>query len=273
MGLSLHDMVEDVVKRAEKQAYDELSDLDDLSKTASASDVEGETPDSFDGVDYEHAEKVASAIEWIVEELGKDPEIEVRRRFTMAKEATHGVGSSATQLQDSKAKDGKQAQPIAQGKKTPEGSKDAVEDNEGELKKRLAQTQPQISMQKKAEREALKQRILSKLGGMETSKPNIANKELSGPDGVSAAGEGPTASGPGAAMVSSVDKVINLTKGQAKSLVKKDLAKVWDNKALSKSTDKVLHENLRNASKAGVKIAGASSEVRKRFAAKQEGEN
>jgi hypothetical protein len=57
--------------------------------------------------------------------------------------------------------------------------------------------------------------------------------------------------------------VINLTKREAKAPQRRMLAEVLDEPALSRSTDSKVHENLRNASKGGVKIAAAKSFLQK----------
>ena len=61
----------------------------------------------------------------------------------------------------------------------------------------------------------------------------------------------------GEGMVSSIERVINLTKGEAKAEPKAQMSQVLTEPAQKKATDPVLHENLDATSKAGVKIAAA----------------
>jgi len=104
-----------------------------------------------------------------------------------------------------------------------------------------------------ATRDQLKAAILEKLGSGLDSPPSISQTTTSGPPGVSASGEGPKApTSGGYGLVSSVDKAQDYTKGDAKKLVKSDLAKVLSHPAFS---DPVLKEKLQNTSKAGVKMA------------------
>ncbi len=63
--------------------------------------------------------------------------------------------------------------------------------------------------------------------------------------------------------ISSIEAAINLKKDQAKAPQKKMLDTVLTEKAQKKSTDPVLQDNLRNASKAGVKIAAAKAFLQK----------
>jgi hypothetical protein len=74
----------------------------------------------------------------------------------------------------------------------------------------------------------------------------------------SKSGEGPKPpSNPGREMISSNAAVVAATKAKAKAPQKKLLSQVLSEPAQSKSTDSKVHENLRNATKGGVKIAAA----------------
>lgn len=274
MSRTLQDAIKDIVQNAQDRAIADVSDVG-FSKVASAVVEDDELS--------ERLEKCASALDFFAETFAHDPSVSVEQRFRKAKEAAHGrhpgVGSKATKLQTVAASDGKQSYDSGKATQQITGSelqakdhtsKTLMADNDSEMKAFLGQRQPQISKVAQEEREALKARILAKTSGARKgNEPNISGSVLAGPSGVSdATGGSPIGKGAaGASMINSIDKVINLTKGQAKSLVKKDLGKVLKEPALSKSTDPVLHNNLRNASKAGVKIAS----IKGRFAAVREG--
>jgi len=147
-----------------------------------------------------------------------------------------------------------------------------VSDLRDALKNRLAvakqpQDEPEAVTEKTSntDRDALKRAILEKLGSGVDNPPKIANKGSSGPEGVYASEEGPGPKGPGGhELVGSVDKAIGYTKKDAKKGVKPDLGKVLDHTAFK---DRTLQENLQNASKAGVKTAGARESLQKISAA------
>lgn len=63
--------------------------------------------------------------------------------------------------------------------------------------------------------------------------------------------------------IASNQAVINMKKVDGKVAPKKDLAQVLSEPAQSKATDSKVHENLRNASKGGVKIAAATALLQK----------
>jgi hypothetical protein len=73
----------------------------------------------------------------------------------------------------------------------------------------------------------------------------------------------PVPSNPGREMISSNSAPASATKAKAKAPQKKLLSQVLTEPAHSKGTDSVVHENLRNASKGGVKIAAAQSALQK----------
>ena len=68
---------------------------------------------------------------------------------------------------------------------------------------------------------------------------------------------------PGKDMIQSNSAVVNATKAKAKAPQKKLLSQVLTEPALSKGTDSKVHENLRNATKGGVKIAAARALLQK----------
>jgi hypothetical protein len=78
----------------------------------------------------------------------------------------------------------------------------------------------------------------------------------------SASGQGPKPpSQPGRQLISSNSAPVSATKKDAKSPRKPELAQVLTEPAMTRATDSKVHENLRNASKGGVKIAGAAAKV------------
>lgn len=66
-------------------------------------------------------------------------------------------------------------------------------------------------------------------------------------------------------MVDSIDAAINYTKGQAKAEPKARMGEVLTEPAQKKSTDPVLHQNLDNASAAGVKISSVKAAAARRY--------
>lgn len=68
---------------------------------------------------------------------------------------------------------------------------------------------------------------------------------------------------PGRALVQNKDQIKNVTKREAKAPRKAELKQVLTEPALSKAHDPVVQNNLRNASKGGVKIAAAKAYLQK----------
>lgn len=68
---------------------------------------------------------------------------------------------------------------------------------------------------------------------------------------------------PGRSLVQNKDQIKNVTKREAKAPRKKELKQVLTEPALSAAHDNVVQENLRNASKGGVKIAAAKAYLKK----------
>jgi hypothetical protein len=81
-------------------------------------------------------------------------------------------------------------------------------------------------------------------------------------DSKSGEGPKPAMTGP-RAMIASNTAPAQATKREAKAVPKKDLKQVLTEPAQSKATDSKVHENLRNASKGGVKIAAARALIKK----------
>ena len=98
--------------------------------------------------------------------------------------------------------------------------------------------------------------ILGKLAGVE-------NGGESKQGGEQLSNTAPVPSNPGREMISSNASVVSATKAKAKAPQKKLLSQVLTEPAQSKSTDSKVHENLRNATKGGVKIAAAKALLQK----------
>jgi hypothetical protein len=120
----------------------------------------------------------------------------------------------------------------------------------------------------------LRAAVMSKLAGEDVMKANISSSKDGGPlpgdgglkvmqSGENASGEsGNAGSGGGNSARSNIasnKSAIDTTKADAKGPQKTMLGEVLDEPALSKSTDSVLRNNLRNASSAGVKIAAVAA--------------
>ena len=253
MNISLHEMVEEVVRNAEAQAQ---ANFDDFEKTASdVSDVPGT---AIDEIDLEEIEKVAEAVEGFIDVLSSGGELQVK---VAGDSGSGGPAPGKDEPATVETKDGKPNYETGKAKSQPKssGEEKAVGGGTNHVATapsgHIDSEQPQISGTKSksaASREAIKERILAKLGGA----PEGGDRP-----GVTAAGEGTKATGKAAAMFGKLDGKASFSKGDAKKLVKPDLAKVLKEPALSKASDPVLHNNLRNASKAGVKIAGSMKDV------------
>lgn len=122
----------------------------------------------------------------------------------------------------------------AKGKKDDKEEKEEKKDDKDEEKKASASVDY----------------ILSKLSGVE-------NGGESKQGGEQLSNTAPVPSNPGRELISSNAAVVAATKAKAKAPQKKLLSQVLTEPALSKSTDSKVHENLRNATKGGVKIAAA----------------
>ena len=83
----------------------------------------------------------------------------------------------------------------------------------------------------------------------------------------SKSGSGPKPpSNPGRQLIANNKAPVSATKREAKAPRKPELAQVLTEPALTKSTDSVVQDNLRNASKGGVKIAEAAKEALQKIA-------
>ena len=277
MKFSVHDMIEEAVKAAEQDAYREINALDeqlfdesDFEKTAAATQEDSQ---EF-SADATYFEKMAEAVEFILSELSEAEtpvaDLQARLQKVAMKPTKKGTGGGEQMTTLAAKNTGTQSQNFGKANKQWKNSplqaieggaaKASIQDNAQMPANCMAEVPSGVGHSKKAEREELKARIMAKLGGVSNGdEANITQAPLQGPEGVWAAGEGPKASGKGANLVDSNEKAINLTKRQGKDLVRSDLAALLTEPALSKKTDPVLHENLRNASSAGVKIAGAST--------------
>lgn len=253
MNISLHEMVEEVVRNAQAQAR---ANFDEFDKTASV--ISEDVDASIGDIDLEEIEKVAEAVDGFIDVLSSGGEFQVK---VAGDSGSGGPGPAKDEPKTTESKDGKQNYETGKAKSQPKASGENKVEGGGsnhvhtEPSGHIDSEQPQISGGKSksaAQRAAIKERILAKLGGA----PEGGDRP-----GVTAAGEGTKATGKAAAMFGKLDGKASFSKGDAKKLVKPDLAKVLKEPALSKASDPVLHNNLRNASKAGVKIAGSLKDV------------
>jgi len=133
---------------------------------------------------------------------------------------------------------------------------------------------PFVNQEKTAQ---LRQAILNKLAGEDVLKANISASKsggaLSGQGVLKNMDATQPQDGPGGVtsgfgnqarkLIASNKAVIDATKGEAKQPVKEQLKQVITEPALSPKTDSKLQENLRNTSKAGVKIAAQRANLLK----------
>jgi len=242
--LPLQDMVDQVVKEAQARVQD--TTLDD---TPAPSNVP-----TIDGVDLEYAEKLAGAVAYVVEHIDD-----------IEKEAEHG--NAATAVRQLKPRGGKQSQNFGGKKTIPDNP--PMEEGGTKLKTLKSPYKGEGTRLSEADRGELKEAILHKLSSGVDNPPNMSGGPVSNPPGSFASGGGPKAPGKGGHQhVASNEAAINMDKGQAwKATTEPDLHRVLATHRLNRSTDPVLQENLQNASKAGVKIAGAKAELTKIAAA------
>ena len=254
--MPLQDMINSVLREAEetvKTASAEPTSQCSVcgiaveSGNLCASHAEATKTAGDDAIDLDYAEKLAGAVEYIADYLGKT------------------AAPMQCTLPTNKQTSGKQSlrfggKPVIP-KKPPMEKGTKLKDN----KSTMLPAYPKDGVIKTSEeRDALKKAILTKLGSGVDNAPSISGSATKGPEGVFAAEQGPSPSGPGGFQLArSIQSAMSYTKGQAKKNVKADLAKVLKAPALSSAADPVLQENLQNTSKAGVKIAGVREELAK----------
>jgi hypothetical protein len=98
---------------------------------------------------------------------------------------------------------------------------------------------------------------------IETKIAKVENGGESTQGGMQLDNTAPVPSNPGREMIASNSAPAAATKAKAKAHPKKQLSQVLSEPALSKAHDSKVHENLRNASKGGVKIAAARALLQK----------
>lgn len=262
-AMPLQDMVDQVIKEAQARVADDQATDEPEEKTASAADQPAE------GVDLDYAEKLAGAVSYVVRHFDEvEPE-----EGEEEKVAEHG--NPATALKVLSATKGKQSHDLGGQKMIP--TDPPME--EGNKLKSLKSPHKGggVDLGKKAgapltgeDREGLKKAILEKLGSGVDNPPNMGGGPVSDPEGSFKSGDNPkkAPSGGGHQHVASNQAAIDMDKGQAwKATSQPDLGKALAKHKLNRGTDPVLHNNLQNASKAGVKIAGAKRELSKIAAA------
>lgn len=110
--------------------------------------------------------------------------------------------------------------------------------------------------EKKEKESSAAEEILGKLAGVE-------NGGESKQGGEQLSNTAPVPSNPGRSMIANNAAPAKATKREAKAQPKKDLKEVLTEPAQTKSTDSKVHENLRNATKGGVKIAASRAFLQK----------
>lgn len=104
--------------------------------------------------------------------------------------------------------------------------------------------------------------LLGKMAAFSNVEKKMGGETLDSPsqEGVTPPSGG---SNSGRSNISSIQAAINMKKRDGKSLVKKQLAEVLTEPAMSSAHDSKVQDNLRNASKGGVKIAAAKAFLQK----------
>lgn len=120
-------------------------------------------------------------------------------------------------------------------------------------------TEPVDPAKEKAKKASAADYILGKLAEVTGGGEKVPDDEKKAPGYGSVA----VPSNPGRQLISSNKAPVSATKREAKSPRKAELAQVLTEPAMSRAHDSKVHENLRNASKGGVKIAAATVLLRK----------
>lgn len=119
------------------------------------------------------------------------------------------------------------------------------------------------------------QNPLNPVGGLMTKTPHEKKSSVEAVDfilskiaevkggGEVLANTAPVPSNPGRQLIGSNSAPASATKREAKSPRKAELAQVLNEPAMTSSTDNTVQQNLRNASKGGVKIAAVKAELQK----------
>jgi hypothetical protein len=246
--LPLQDMVDSIVKEAEARVAGADDTVEpDVEKVASVQDD--------DLVDLEYAEKLAGAVAYVAECIGDET----------TKEAHGNPETALTQL---KPRKDKQSEDFGGVKMIPDSP--PMEEKGTKFKSLKSSHKGEGVKLSEADRGTLKQAILEKLGSGVDNPPNMGDGPVADPPGSFKSGDEPRKApgGGGHQHVASNEAAINMDKGQAaKATTYPDLHKALAKHRLNRGTDPVLHNNLQNASKAGVKIAGAKQELSKIAAA------
>lgn len=238
--LPLQDMIASVINDAKNKlaaSEEKVEEKKPAKKIEKAEKKEEETEkkSSINFLDHDHISKLASALEVASEKLAAN-------QIDNGGEAKQGgqqlpvgaqVHGEQSNKKDQSAKHNIPLNPGMQGTQ--------IVNNMAKAPGGQAKHAAQIIMQKIAE---------AKQGGMTLD---------------SASGEGPKPSGDAEARknIESNQAAVSMQKIDGKKHQKKSLAEVLSEPAQTKSTDSKLHENLRNASSSGVKIAAVRSLLQK----------
>lgn len=168
--------------------------------------------------------------------------------------------ATAVETDDKRAPGGTGAKYPAKGvlKTAAQSVKDMIEAKKGEKK------DEKKGDEKKEEKKDEKKEDKEKTSAVDFILPKLAEFHGGGETLDSPSETGPKpAMVPGRALVQNKDQIKNVTKREAKAPRKAELKQVLTEPALSKAHDPVVQNNLRNASKGGVKIAAAKAYLQK----------
>lgn len=163
--------------------------------------------------------------------------------------ASDGAGNNNVPTDEKKTPGGKGAKYPANGVLRKTASED--------IKAKL-EAKKEGKSEKKDEKDEKKEEAEKKASAVDFILSKVAESKQGGETLDSKSGEGPKpAAAPGRQLIASNSAPAKATKREAKAPVKKPLSEVLTEPAMSAAHDSKVNENLRNASKGGVKIAAA----------------
>lgn len=252
---------------------------DEHKKEASAEDKATGVDDTIDFHDPAEVEKLASALDELGDQLLAG-EVEMEKEADSVEnggEKKQGGQQLPTQSptggKQPYSKDGskKHSVPTSTGTQKGDdgGASTQVSNDHAQTPGGKGAKQPPNILRKTAG-QSVRERIASAAeaarGGEKTAAQALAEKIATVENGGESRQGGeqlsntaPIPSAPGRNLVQNKDGIKNVTKRDAKAPRKAELAQVLTEPAMTRSTDKKVHENLRNAAKGGVKIAAAAA--------------
>jgi hypothetical protein len=246
-------------------------------KIPSEKEEEAEKTASFDAFDPDSIDKLASALEQVAEKLAGDSvelggekkqggEVLPTQTPTGGKQAYTGAKAKTQIPQSSKEKATKDNPGAATAMETDETRK--VGPSAAYPAKGVLKTAGQTVLERiQAKRdEAAGEAVLvpeKTAGAIDYVLEKIKAAEFHGGGETLDDKSAPIPSNAGRQMIASNKAPVGATKREAKAPRKAELAQVLKEPALTSSTDNTVNQNLRNASKGGVKIAAAKAYLRK----------